>query len=162
MLAMVFWVSAGASVGAADALRGEALFVGTASFANGGAPCLGCHGIAGAGLGKAAGANYGPDLTALFEDFGEEGVMAVLEDLSFPSMEAIYAARPLTEQERDDLSAFFAEVSGQQAAGIGGRLTLDVAIASLAFFALVAMLGWRRLKGVRQPLVERTRKGKVK
>ncbi|MBE0597204.1 MAG: hypothetical protein IH614_08045, partial [Desulfuromonadales bacterium] len=42
-------------------LHGEALYVGTAPFEQGGAPCLGCHGIAGAGLGKAAGASYGPD-----------------------------------------------------------------------------------------------------
>ncbi len=147
---------------AGDVGHGEDLFVGTASFAEGGAPCLACHGIAGAGLGRAAGANYGPDLTALFADYGEDGVVAILEELAFPSMEPIYAGRPLTEQERADLAAFLGQVSGQQAASIGGRLTVDVVIVAVVFFGLVAWLGWRRLDGVRQPLVAQARKGKVK
>ncbi len=155
------WIApAGALAG--DAGQGEALYVGTASFANGGAPCLACHGIAGAGLGKAAGANYGPDLTALFADYGQEGVAAILEELAFPSMEAIYAGRPLTDQERDDLNAFLEQISGQQAAGIGGGLTFDVLLGVVVFFGLIMALGWRRLNGVRQPLVEQSRKGKVK
>ncbi|MCK4509387.1 MAG: hypothetical protein KAU27_12630, partial [Desulfuromonadales bacterium] len=83
-----------------DPLRGEALYVGTVIFHEGGAPCLACHGIAGHELGMANGANYGPDLTAIYEDYGEEGVAGVLEDLSFESMDAIYADRPLTDSER--------------------------------------------------------------
>jgi mono/diheme cytochrome c family protein len=37
---------------AGDPQRGEALYVGTLAFAAGGAPCLACHGIAGAGPGQ--------------------------------------------------------------------------------------------------------------
>ncbi len=145
-----------------DAKRGEGLYVGTASFAKAGAPCLACHGIAGAGMGKAAGANYGPDLTGLWEDYGAEGVASILETLPFPSMEPIYATRPLTEEERADLAAFLKQVSGHQTASIGGRLTVDVIIATAVFFGLIGVLGWRRLRAVRQPLVEKARKGKVK
>ncbi|MDH3997443.1 MAG: c-type cytochrome, partial [Desulfuromonadales bacterium] len=95
--------------------RGEALFVGSSAFEAGGAPCLACHGIAGHELGYAAGANYGPDLTTLFGDYGGEGVAAVLEDPSaFESMEAIYAERPLSEAEITDLTAFFESVAGNE------------------------------------------------
>jgi mono/diheme cytochrome c family protein len=138
----------------ADAARGKALFVGTAAFANGGAPCLGCHGIAGIGL--AGGANYGPDLTTMYENFGEDGVAGILESLPFPSMEPIYATRPLTPDEQTDLGAYFAQVSG--APVINDQLLLgEVAGGVLGLLAVLLFLGWRRLQGVRRPLVERAK-----
>ena len=143
-----------------DPLRGEALYVGTVSFSAGGAPCLACHGIAGHELGLAAGASYGPDLTAIYEDYGEEGVADVLEELSFDSMVAIYESRPLTETEKLDLAAFFATVSTDAAPNIGSGLVLHVALITAVFMLLIGALGWRRLQGVRQPLVERTPIGK--
>ena len=143
-----------------DPQRGETLFVGTVSFSAGGAPCLACHGIAGHELGLAAGANYGPDLTAIYEDYGEEGVADVLEDLSFESMDAIYAERPLTDTERADLVAFFGAVSDGAAPSIGSDLVLHVLLVTVFFMIVIGALGWRRLQGVRQPLVERARNGK--
>jgi mono/diheme cytochrome c family protein len=143
-----------------DPQRGEALYVGNVSFSAGGAPCLACHGIAGHELGYAAGANYGPDLTAFFEDYGEEGVAAVLEDLSFESMDAIYAERPLTDSERADLVAFFGVVSAGVAPSIGSELFLHVVLVTAVFMIVIGVLGWRRLQGVRKPLVERARHGK--
>jgi len=143
-----------------DPQRGEALYVGTVSFSAGGAPCLACHGIAGHELGLAAGANYGPDLTAIYEDYGEEGVADVLEDLSFESMDAIYAERPLTDTERADLVAFFGSVSNGAAPSIGSGLVLHVLLVTVFFMIVIGALGWRRLQGVRQPLVERARNGK--
>jgi mono/diheme cytochrome c family protein len=144
-----------------DPSRGKALFVGTTSFAKGGAPCLACHGIAGAGLGRAAGANYGPDLTPTYESYGDEGVAAILEELAFPSMEPIFASRPLTEQERVDVAAFLAKVGEGAAPRIGGVLAVQVVLVVAVFLGLIGVLGWRRLQGVRQPLVEltQTRKG---
>jgi mono/diheme cytochrome c family protein len=138
-----------------DPQRGEALYVGSISFSAGGAPCLACHGIAGHQLGLAAGASYGPDLTAIYEDYGEEGVAAVLEELNFDSMIAIYESRPLTETERDDLVAFFATVSTGAVPGTGSSLVVHVALVTVSFMLLIGVLGWRRLQGVRQPLVER-------
>ena len=140
--------------------HGEALFVGAVSFAEGGAPCLACHGIAGHELGYAAGANYGPDLTAIYEDYGEEGVAGVLEDLSFESMNAIYAERPLTDSERADLVAFFGTVAAGAAPDIGSDLVLHVALVTAVFMVLIGALGWRRLQGVRKPLVEQARNAK--
>ena len=143
-----------------DPNRGEALYVGTVSFSAGGAPCLACHGIARHELGLAAGANYGPDLTELFENYGEEGIVAVLEDLSFESMAAIYASRPLTDIEKADLVAFFGAVSTGEVPDISSDMALHVILVTALFLILIGAFGWRRLQGVRQPLVERTRNGK--
>ena len=140
-----------------DPQRGESLYVGTISFSAGGAPCLACHGIFGHELGLAAGANYGPDLTSLFENYGEEGVTGVLGDLSFESMVAIYASRPLTESEQSDLLAFFSSVATGTAPDIGSNFVLHVILVTAVLVILIGALGWRRLQGVRRPLVERTR-----
>ncbi len=143
-----------------DPQRGEALYVGSVSFAEGGAPCLACHGISGHELGRAAGANYGPDLTAIYEDYGEEGVLGVLEDLSFESMAAIYEPRPLTDSEKADLVAFFGTVSTGVAPSIGSEMALHVLFVTIVFMILIGAFGWRRLQGVRQPLIDRARNGK--
>jgi len=144
-----------------DPLRGESLFVGSTAFAAGGAPCLACHGIAGHELGYAAGATYGPDLTSLFEDYGEEGVAAVLDDPSaFESMSAIFAERPLSEVEIADLTAFFAAVANSNNADIGIGLAVHVIVATGLLFVVFGAFGWRRFKAVRRPLVEQARFGK--
>lgn len=139
----------------ADPSRGEALFIGTVGLAEGGAPCLACHGIAGHELGHAAGASYGPDLTDLFENYGEEGITAVLENLSFGSMEAIYAGRPLTDAEITDLTAFFESAAAGVAPEIGPGMLLHVLAVTMLFMVLIGALGWRRLQSVRRPMLER-------
>ena len=135
-----------------DAARGARLYTGELAFANGGAPCLACHGIAGFGL--AGGANYGPDLTAMHENFGAEGVADVLKSLPFPSMEPIYAARPLTDQEQADLGTFFAGATGAPVANDG--LLFAEALSGVALFlGAVLLFGRERLRGVRRSLVNR-------
>jgi len=137
------------AVGNAD--RGARLFAGETPLGNGGAPCLGCHGIAGVGL--AGGANYGPDLTDLYENYGEEGVASILESLPFPSMEPIYASRPLTATEQLDLGAYFAMVSG--APVMNDQLLVgEVASGVLILLGVVLLFGWGRLKSVRRAMVE--------
>lgn len=144
-----------------DPQRGEKLFVGSTGFSAGGAPCLACHGIAGHELGYAAGATYGPDLTSLFEDYGEEGVAAVLDDPSaFESMSAIFSERPLSENEIADLTAFFAAVANHESADTDAGFAGHVIVATGLLFVVLGGLGWRRFKAVRRPLVEQTRFGK--
>lgn len=137
-----------------DPRRGEALYVGSAPFAKGGAPCLACHGIAGHGLG--GGASYGPDLSAVHQGFGTEGLLVMLEEIPFPSMEPIYAGRPLTPQERADLAAFLAEVSGQTPA-VAGDFVLKGSLGAAIVLAAILAAGWRRLRGVRAALIEEAR-----
>lgn len=134
---------------AGDPQRGEALFAGGVRFANGGAPCVACHGVA--ALEGAGGASYGPDLTRLVADYGEEGVLAVLESLAFPSMEAIYADRGLTPGEQADLTAFFATTAELPAATASP--VLPGLIGAGVVFLLIWLAGRRRLGGVRKPLI---------
>jgi mono/diheme cytochrome c family protein len=143
-----------------DARKGEALFVGSIPFAKGGAPCLACHGIAGAGLGLAAGASYGPDLTSLWGDYGPDGVASILESLPFPSMEPIFSNHPLTATERADLGAFFRLVNGRQPVLIQGTLVWQVAVGVVLLLVLAAIFGRGRLLTVRRSLVERARRRK--
>lgn len=135
-----------------DSARGARLYAGETAFANGGAPCLACHGITGFGL--AGGANYGPDLTAMYENFGAEGMVDILKELPFPSMEPIYKSRPLTDDEQADLRAFFAQVSGVPVAG-SGLLFGEIVSGALVFFGVVLLFGRERLRGVRESLLKR-------
>ncbi|GAB4561552.1 MAG: hypothetical protein Tsb0017_19210 [Geothermobacteraceae bacterium] len=139
-----------------DAERGALLFSGGKRMSNGGAPCLACHGFAVAGFGAAAAANFAPDLSGLYEDYGEEGVAGILESLPFPSMIPIYAKRPLTPQEAADLGAFFATAKTGSLPG-AGTLAVIVAAGIIVFVGLIGLLGRRRLRAVRRPLVEQSR-----
>ena len=141
-------VSSLATAAPGDATRGEQLYTGSLAMTNGGSPCVACHALT--GLGSAGAATYGPDLSGLYADYGEEGVAGVLESLAFPSMEAIYTTRPLTDEERLNLTAFFAQTAEQKAPpakSLAGLILLGVVIV----FVIVTLLGLRRLKGDRQP-----------
>jgi mono/diheme cytochrome c family protein len=121
--------------------HGEALFVGSARLAAGGAPCLGCHGIAGHGLERAA--SFGPDLSSAHQQYGAEGLDGLLEDVVFPSMAPLYRGHAVTPAERADLVAFLAEASGAPPAALGGGFAAGVAGAAVAFLGLVVVIGRR-------------------
>lgn len=83
--------------------QGRALFTGGKPFANGGAPCAGCHGFGYAGV---AGGNLAVDLGARAEAAGEQGFRGLLKSLNFPIMRRMYADKPLTDEEITALVAF--------------------------------------------------------
>jgi mono/diheme cytochrome c family protein len=146
---------------AGDPVQGRALYIGAVALAAGGAPCLACHGVAGAGLGMASGASYGVDLTSMYDNYGAEGVLSILEDLStFPSMAPIYAGRPLSATEQADMTAFLAEVAGQPPVQAGAQVAGHVAVGGVLIGVLLVLFGWSRLNGVRQPLVNEAGKGR--
>jgi cytochrome c553 len=156
LTAALFALLSGVSPAAGGAAgKGSQLFSGAEPLANGGAPCVACHALS--GIGRAGAASYGPDLSNLYADYEAEGVMAVLESLVFPSMEAIYAERPLTESERLDLTAYFAKLSEQSAAPARSPTAL-ILLGVVIVFVIVGLTGLRRFKGARQPLVEQARK----
>lgn len=136
---------------AADAARGSRLYTGELPFANAGAPCLGCHGISGFGL--ASGANFGPDLTSIHENFGDEGLVDILKTLPFPSMEPIYRTRPLTESEQADLRAFFAGAKDAPVAN-DGLLLIEMLSGMVIFIVIISLLSRERLRGVRKTLIK--------
>ncbi len=157
LLAVVLLLAAlPAAAKAADPARGEALYVGAIPFEAGGAPCLACHGVGGAGLGKAAGANYGPDLTAMWDDFGEDGVVDILSSLDiFPSMEALYVDRPLSAAEKADLAAFLEKVSGSESPKIAASILAEIGVGIGVVFLVLAIFGRNRFKGQRLSSSER-------
>jgi len=134
---------------------GKALFTGTVHFANGGPACASCHSAA--RLSFPGGGSMGPDLTGVYSKLGPDGVNSALETLYFPAMTPIYTYRPLTQDERRNLFAFFQNLSRQQAEAptpaIGG-----IALAGMVILiAATAVAGRHRLKPVRRRLVERAR-----
>jgi mono/diheme cytochrome c family protein len=126
---------------AADPRRGEALYVGSAGMENGGAPCLACHGVSGHGLARAA--SFGPDLTGAHAALGAEALDAALEAIPFPSMQPLYAKRPISPAERADLVAFLAEADGRAPPRLGAGFAGGVALAMATFLAGFVWIGRR-------------------
>jgi mono/diheme cytochrome c family protein len=126
---------------AADARRGEALYLGSARMENGGAPCLACHGVAGHGLARAA--SFGPDLTGAHATFGAEALQAALEEVPFPSMQPVYNTHALTPAERADVVAFLAQTDGGAPPRLGVGFAAAVALAMAVFLAGFVWIGRR-------------------
>lgn len=163
--ALLAFLGSGSTVAAAqpaalppgDATVGKALFVGERRFENGGPPCMGCHSIA--GLGALGGGALGPDLTPSFNIYGGDvGLASFLEGVPTPTMKAVWAAQPLTPDERADLLAFLkqASVSGRPIEAVGKLAAL--AVGGAVLLLALAQLHWRkRLVAVRRPLLARAR-----
>jgi mono/diheme cytochrome c family protein len=92
--------------------RGREYFTGEQSLQNGGTPCMGCHSVG--NTGSLGGGNLGPDLTAVYQRYGEAGLVSSIQNISFPTMQGVYANKALTDQEVADLLTFF------EAANAGG------------------------------------------
>src|ERR1017187_4342089 len=101
-----------ASKNPGSAFAGRTLFMGTVRFKNGGPACSACHSVA--SLPFPQGGTLGPDLTRAYSKLGPEGLNSALETLFFPAMTPLFAYRPLTDDERRNLAAFFQDVDGQQ------------------------------------------------
>lgn len=138
------------SAPAANPRTGEALYVGEKRFANGGAPCLACHGIAGHGLARAA--SFGPDLTETFASYGAEALDGALADVPFPSMQPIYNTHALTPSERADVVAFLGDAGGKVPAKLGTSFAGAIAAAFIALGAAFVLVGRGRSRRGGTPL----------
>jgi mono/diheme cytochrome c family protein len=136
-----FLLAAPLAASAADARRGEALYLGSARMENGGAPCLACHGVAGHGLARAA--SFGPDLTGAHATFGAEALAAALEEVPFPSMQPVYNTHALTPSERADVVAFLAQADGGAPPHLGPGFAGAVAFAMALFLGGFVWIGRR-------------------
>jgi mono/diheme cytochrome c family protein len=136
-----------------DPRRGEALFTGATPFTNLGAPCLGCHGVAGHGLARAA--SFGPDLSAVYESYGPEALDGALADMPFPSMAPLYAKHVVTAQERADLAAFLRGASaGKPPPRLGASFVAGVGGFAALFLFLFIGVG-RARRGARPGTAQR-------
>lgn len=135
-----------------DASRGRQLFVGLSHQQNDGPPCYSCHNVA--GIAPLGGGAMGPDLTAAVAKYGgATGMAAVLGNIPFPTMQPIFANRPLTPQEQADLIAFLQTASQQQPANYLPAVLGLTVIGLLGVGVLVQLVWWRRLRNVRRSLV---------
>ena len=95
----------------------------------------------------------GPDLTHVFQRFGESGLSSALQGLPFPTMQGVFQAKPLTPAEQGNLLAFFAQSAKRTAEPTGSNF---VWIGLGGFIVLVGVpqvLWGKRPKGVRKRLV---------
>lgn len=129
-----------------DPATGEALFVGATAFESGAPPCMSCHS---AGInGRAGGGRLlGTDLTDLAgRAGGAAGISGMLAAPAFPVMLAVYEDKPLTEQERADLGAYFEQLAASGAtsgSALAGKLWLLGAAGAAVLFGLMGLL-WPR------------------
>ncbi len=87
----------------ASPVIGRRLFFGEQPLAFRGAPCFGCHAVAGSG------GNLAIDLTTAYVRRGEVALVSSVERPGFPLMKAAYAGHPVTRQEAWHLTAFLKE-----------------------------------------------------
>ncbi|HET9595221.1 MAG TPA: hypothetical protein VFP65_06555 [Anaeromyxobacteraceae bacterium] len=141
VLASAPLLAAAAAPEDALALRGEALYVGSARLASGGAPCLACHAIAGHGLARAA--SFGPDLSRVYEGFGPDALDVALEEIPFASMQPVYKGHAIAADERAALVAFLRQAGTKAPPAAGRGLAACVAGAMAAFLGAFVALGRR-------------------
>ncbi len=142
-----------AGEGSADA--GKNLFTGVTRLSNGGPSCRACHSTA--GIGGFGGGKLGPDLTGAYAKLGD---LMIDWPKTVPPMQPIYNddSKPLTEQEKVDLLAFFSstDVTKRPTEVIGQLIVL--AVVGVVVLGVIAQLIWRRrLSAVRAPMVSSQR-----
>jgi len=140
---------------AEEIAQGERLFSGRARLANGGPPCLSCHGVA--GLGSLGGGRLGPDLTLAYERLGgRKGLAQWLAAPATPTMQLLFTAHPLAPEEVLEVTAFL-ERSAQRGGAVALATPLDFFFLGLGGAALALGVFGRlwafRFRAVRQPLV---------
>ena len=142
-----------------DAALGSEIFTGGRRLANHGPACLSCHDLA--GLRRLGGGTFGPDLTRVHRRLGgNRGLVAWLGAPPTPMMRTTYRSAPLTPEERRSLTAFLEKAAAGGAGAAPSRVAgpLGVALVGSALSLGGIGLVWRRrLRAVRQPLVDRMR-----
>jgi mono/diheme cytochrome c family protein len=143
----------------ADVETGRKLFTGEQRLAAGAAPCMSCHAVQ--GIGGLGGGTLAPDLTTVFERYENRTVLATwLTAPATPTMQSMFRAEPLTQDEVLALTAYFESTLQRNPAdpsasrlnflllGLGGTVLL---------LGLFDVLWNKRHRSVRRALVDRMR-----
>ncbi len=140
-----------------DSAVGQNLFAGSTRFKNGGTPCMACHNID--GISALGGGVMGPDLTIAYNKFKKDGLHAIISDMIYPTMNAIFAEKPVTFEEADALIGYLEDVSLNKGPQIGNNLLFMVGagvIGTILLFGLYFIIWSRRKKGsVNQDIYDR-------
>jgi mono/diheme cytochrome c family protein len=137
-----------------DAAAGKDLFTGATALAHGGAACISCHSISGAGA--LGGGKVGPDLTTAYERYGgAKGLVSVLSTISFPTMVPVYKGHALTGHEAASLAAYLATPRDAKASNDRTWPLVAIGAAVTVGLLALALLLWprRRHLDVRRRLV---------
>lgn len=134
-------------------LQGGKLFTGVVAFKNGGAPCVSCHHIS--GISFPGGGTLGPDLTDINPKFGATAARTVMVLIPFRTMVPIFANRPLTQEEEQDLEAFFEILASESPVNMAVPMGLMAEGVSLLLLLVVWVIWRSRLVGVRKALVDK-------
>ena len=144
-----------------DVQAGWQLFLGRAHLQNGGAACVSCHSIKGAGV--LGGGTLGPDLTGVNLKYRDPELISILQNPNFPTMVTVFGTQALSNEEIVQLFALFqnAKLSNPMPATQAGVTSLDprffvIGVASMLLVLALLNLAWRkRSRGVGAQLVER-------
>lgn len=137
-----------------SAENGRALFTGTKHFQNGAPSCLACHGSG--GVGTLGGGTLGPDLSGIYNIFGEDELNQILSTPPFPTMQPIYEKHPLTQEEATLLVAFFREVAAKSSKNVNKTIGFMSAGGLIVLIFLLSVIWRNRLKDVRKTLVRQS------
>ncbi len=144
-----------------NATVGKNLFNGAKPFTHKASSCIACHHVGSPSI--FGGGSLGLNLSDSYKKYGKQGLWSMLDKLPFPTMKPIYDTRPLTDEEKVHLIAYFEAAQKQSKAE--RRPYLVFIFISLVFSSLVVFsIGriWRdRNKGVREEFLEKVR-GKKK
>ena len=134
-----------------NSTHGEALFTGATHLQNGAPACIGCHSTSDVGV--LGGGVLGPDLTNVFNRYGETGLAVTLQSLPFPTMQGVYDNHPLTEDEIADLYAYF--VREDQATAQSSDISFILfGLIGFVILLLISQFIWRkRVTEIRRPLL---------
>jgi mono/diheme cytochrome c family protein len=137
-----------------DPQYGQQLFTGAVPLQNGGTHCMACHTVN--GVGPLGGGALGPDLTHVYARYSRQGLASALGSLPFPTMQGIFANKPLSPDNQSDLLAFFeqADQQGGQVRTQQNFVSLLGASSGLAVVLLAGMLVFwpRQRMGIAQRL----------
>lgn len=148
---------AGQVASTGNALAGRELFTGVRRFSARGIPCIACHSVA--NLPALRGGGLGPNLTHVIQRYGgPTGLASTLASLPFPTMQGIFATRPLTPAEQADLLAFFAQADQTPAQTANNSVYLFAGLGiggSLILLGLLAIF-WPRQRQSRSEILRRS------
>lgn len=98
----------------------------------------------------------GPDLTHEYSKVGAVGLQGSLETLFFPTMTPLFANRPLTADEQNQLFAFLRNADSKPVAGTPTGPLIVIALIGCALLVVVTwLLGRKRIRSVRKAMLHR-------
>lgn len=98
----------------------------------------------------------GPDLTHEFSKVGDVGLQGSLQTLFFPTMTPLFANRPLTTEEQNQLFAFLKNSDSKPVAATPTGVFAGLALIGCALLLILTwLLGRKRIRSVRKAMLHR-------